>query len=434
MPTTPPQPSYWGPNGYPIFPPGAPLPGGTKPGEPVPDYPLARPEYQGTSRRGLITGAAAVGVAVVGGGAAWLVSSQSKTDITVGTGGTGNTPQTDPAVAGAGSDPFHGAGAAQPLAWKFVTSNPIQNDPGVGNGVAYVVSGDNILYAISLATHGKLWARAVDKFESAPGVVGSVVCGNDIVGHFYAYHTASGAKAWDLATGNRATWGQCWAVDGTNVILAEILKPVQAYDAATGAKGTAYSVPDPVVSTIAVADGILYALGESGNLFRYRVAGGAKLGQAQAIDSGESNSTGLVIADGTIYFGIESPALLAIDAATGKHKWSYQPGSQIFTNPVVANGLVYVREIDGPVHAISAATGKQVWSRAAIGSTAGLAVAGGRLYYPVSLSVQAVDAKTGTPIWAFSPPNDAVIIGAPAVANGLVFVGARDHVLYAIKA
>jgi outer membrane protein assembly factor BamB len=63
-----------------------------------------------------------------------------------------------------------------------------------------------------------------------------------------------------------------------------------------------------------------------------------------------------------------------------------------------------------------------------------VALANGRLYYSTDLSVQAVDAKTGAPVWAFSPPNDAVIIGTPAVANGLVFVGARDDALYAIKA
>jgi outer membrane protein assembly factor BamB len=61
-------------------------------------------------------------------------------------------------------------------------------------------------------------------------------------------------------------------------------------------------------------------------------------------------------------------------------------------------------------------------------------VAGGRLYYTTALALQALDAKSGDPVWAFTASNNAGLLGTPAVANGLVFIGSYDDGLYAVQA
>jgi outer membrane protein assembly factor BamB len=87
------------------------------------------------------------------------------------------------------------------------------------------------------------------------------------------------------------------------------------------------------------------------------------------------------------------------------------------------------------MHAVSALTGKALWTRA--GSQTGfygLTAAGGQVYYTTALALQALDAKTGNPTWAFSPAGNAELLSTPTVANGLVLIGSHDDSLYAIKA
>ncbi len=64
----------------------------------------------------------------------------------------------------------------------------------------------------------------------------------------------------------------------------------------------------------------------------------------------------------------------------------------------------------------------------------GITVAGGRVYYSTTLAVQALDARSGAPVWAFSTAGNTEFPGAPAVAGGLVFAGGSDDGRYAVQA
>jgi outer membrane protein assembly factor BamB len=63
---------------------------------------------------------------------------------------------------------------------------------------------------------------------------------------------------------------------------------------------------------------------------------------------------------------------------------------------------------------------------------------GGRVYYSTALAIQALDATTGAPVWAFTASGGATgateFLSTPAVAGGLVFAGSSDDSLYAIQA
>jgi outer membrane protein assembly factor BamB len=98
-------------------------------------------------------------------------------------------------------------------------------------------------------------------------------------------------------------------------------------------------------------------------------------------------------------------------------------------------GLVYVKDNNGTLHAVAAASGKAAWARAGTATGLyGVAAAGGRVYYSTVLAVQALDAKAGTPVWAFNAPANGEFLSTPAVASGLVFIGCHDDSLYAVKA
>jgi outer membrane protein assembly factor BamB len=390
----------------------------------------------GTSRRGLLIGAGVGGVAVIGGAVGWALSSRSTANSPSLT-GTGSTslPTGQALPTSQSLRQYYGEGTRRTAAWKCPTGNAINANPGAGGGLVYVASTDNSVYAVNAATGRQAWSVQTGQVTAAPEVVGDVVCLSTSAGHFYALRVADGGHAWDVDTSAPAIYKRTWAVDAGNVIFGTTTSPPQAHDAATGTKGVRFSTQEPYVVGLSTADGILYAIDAFGMLYAFRAATGAEIWHKQLLSGDDLPGTGLTVDGGCIYLGTPSGTLYKVDAANGQVLWTYHPGSGMESAIVVADGVVYLRDDHGTVHAISAANKKQLWTKAAAATGIfGATVAGGRVYYTTALALQALDAKSGGPAWAFTPPGNSEVLGAPAVANGLVFVGSYDDSLYAVRA
>jgi serine/threonine protein kinase/outer membrane protein assembly factor BamB len=429
MTTQPPsQPSHWGPNGYPSFPPGGPPPGMTGPGgPPTPAYQLARPEYRGTSRRGLIIGAVAVGVAAAGGGAAWL-NSQSKTGTPTGSAGA-----SPPGPGATGTFSAGGKGTRKTATWQFTTGNAVAAVPTVTDGVVYVESKDGKVYAVNATTGKQVWASPVGSGTVAPEVVGNVLCTAAQNGDFTALDTADGTVAWQVKGKAVAMTQRTWAADGSTVVLFSYTEGMQAYDAATGNLKGKPGPPNLYVTNITAAGGVLYALDVQGGLHAIRLAGNAQLWQL-AVGTTDDQALSLAVSNGHVYVGTKSGTLHSVNAATGQRDWSFPGSGDLLAAPVAADGMVFFVDTDGNLRAINAATGKQTWRTSVTAAVFAPAAGNGQVYLSCSLTMQAWDAASGTPNWYFQPPNYKIVQATPAVADGTVYVGCTDDNLYAIKA
>jgi outer membrane protein assembly factor BamB len=391
---------------------------------------------RGTSRRGLLIGAGVGSIAVIGGAVGWALSSRTPGGGTpAAESGNITAPTGQGLPTGQPLQQYYGAGTRRTAAWKVATGNTIEANPGAGGGLVYVASTDNNIYAVNIAAKRQVWTFEAGSVTAAPEVIGDVVCLSTIQGHFYALHVADGKLAWDLDTSLAASYKRTWAVNGGNVILGTDLTSPQAYDAVTGTKGVRYSTQEPYVMALSAAGGVLYAVDASGVFYAFHAATGTEIWHQQLLSSDDLPETGLTIDSGGLYVGTISGALYKVDATTGKVLWTYHPGSGMESNVIVADGVVYLRDNNGTLHAISAANKKQLWVKSGGGSGIfGPAVAGGRVYYTTSLALQALDAKSGDPVWAFTAPNNAGLFASPVVANGLVFIGSSDDGLYAVQA
>jgi outer membrane protein assembly factor BamB len=390
------------------------------------------------SRRNLLIGAGAGGAVLAGGIAAWVVTSRSPGNTSRAT-GYSSTRAGAPVAARAGGTGAGTGGGTGPgsAAWTFPTSNEILSNPGMGNGVVYVGSKDNYVYAINAATGKLIWRSWQGWVSAAPQVVNGMVCVATATGEFSAIHATTGVVAWQQQTDTPAAFKPIWTVDGRNVILPSTTQPLTVYDAVTGSKGTrAFGSPGEFAGgAIGAANGVLYAVQESGGLFAVRIATGAILWQ-RIVSSNESGFfTGIVISDGAIYITDDSGMLYSLNAANGNSNWTYPAGATQLSTPVTAGGIVYVTDDRGTLHAITTASGKQVWTHQTISSgEIGPAVSGGKLYVSTGLALQALDAKTGNAVWSYTAPNAGAFVSTPAVAKGLVFVGSTNDNLYAIRA
>jgi outer membrane protein assembly factor BamB len=188
---------------------------------------------------------------------------------------------------------------------------------------------------------------------------------------------------------------------------------------------------------------------------------------------------------GTIFVAGPTPALnpyttggfYAIDAATGKIKWSYLENNFFYAEPTAAGGLVYeldeggnmlafnqntvaiswstpighqyndasnatvvngtlyVGGSDSSLYALNASTGAIEWKINTVVNPGSPTVAGGVVYF-ASDKLYAVNASTGAQLWSSypSPYTDDEFPGRPDVVNGIVYIGAIGNYFYALDA
>jgi hypothetical protein len=142
------------------------------------------------------------------------------------------------------------------------------------------------------------------------------------------------------------------------------------------------------------------------------------------------------LAAGTLYIdyaGGPGPGLQAVDAATGKVRWTR--AIRAVEDPVVigvADGTVYAEADDNinvyanNVYALDAATGRLRWTSATGGNDSDVVVAGGTVYASGHGDVGALDAATCRLRWARATGG---FFGPVVVAGGTVYgAGGDGHV------
>lgn len=225
----------------------------------------------------------------------------------------------------------------------------------------------------------------------------------------------------------------------------------------------AFNTGGPIVTSPAIADGVVYIGSLTGHIHAIDQETGT---EKWKFKSRMPIASSPAVADGVLYFVSSSGSLAALDIATGQPKWvyaieyerkfevrglhGYPPATQtipdawdVFTSsPAVANGKVFFGSGDGNVYAVDARSGILQWKFSTRDVVhASPAVVGGTVYVGSWDGVlYALDAETGAQRWAFQAGLDPVYhnqVGfqsSPAVVDGTVYVGCRDAHVYALDA
>jgi outer membrane protein assembly factor BamB len=283
--------------------------------------------------------------------------------------------------------------------WRFTVENfrgGVISSPAVANGIVFVGSEDNNLYAIDAVTGKEKW-----RFEAGTDVLSSPAVSNGIVyvgsndNNLYAIDALMGKEKWRFKTGDSVMSSPTVADDV--VYVGSNDNNLYAIDALMGKEKWRFTTEDWVTSSPAVANGIVFFVGR--------------------------NSV-----------GSEDNNLYAIDAVSGKEKWQFKMRMGAYSSPAVANGVVYIGSNDNNLYAIDALTGKEGWRFATGGSVTSSPAIYKDVIYIGSLdsNVYAIDSVMGTEKWRFLTGNP--IHSSPAVSDGVVYIGSYDTNLYAIDA
>jgi len=205
-------------------------------------------------------------------------------------------------------------------------------------------------------------------------------------------------------------------VVGATVFVGSGDGHLYALDRATGTRKWAFDAREPIFSSPAVGGGAVYFGTRDGEFFaidaatgreRWTFATGPLVAWPWGHESGDVYTSSPTFEQGTVFFGAGDGRVYALNAATGKEKWHAQTDGRVRASPAVDASRVYVGSADGRVYAFDRATGATKWRF----ETEGVKLRSGDFGF---------DRRT--------------VQSSPAVANGTVFVGARDGWIYAIDA
>jgi outer membrane protein assembly factor BamB len=313
----------------------------------------------------------------------------------------------------------NGVGTGSPvltptLLWNYTTGGGVLSSPAIVNGVVYIASADDNVYALNAANGRKLWNYTMggDPGVSSPAVVdGKVYIGSEIpagangfIGVVYALNAANGAKLWSYTTGNYYNY-----VDSSPAVVNGVVYI-----------GSSVGLALPPPSTLAIILGTVYAL---------NATNGDKLWN-YTTDSSVDSSPAIV--NGVVYVGSEDGYVYALNAINGVQLWNYQTGGGVYSSPAVFNQVIYVGSGLG-VYALNAASGSKIWNYNTDSSVeSSPAIVNGIVYFGSSNNVYALNATNGGKLWNYTTGNG--VNSSPAVVSGVVYISSFDGNLYALNA
>jgi len=280
-------------------------------------------------------------------------------------GGTTTMTSDSPSVTPSGSA-SGGPSQQHGLVWKFKTGAAVPSSPAVSGGVVYVGSADGHLYAVDSTTGQGRW-----KFKTGKGL--------------------------DLPRTSTLEW---------------------AFEALPG-----------VVSSPAVADGVVYFGSADGHLYAVDSSTGR---ERWKFKTGKAIYSSPAIADGVVYFGSADGHLYAVDSSTGRERWKFKTGKAVFTSPAVSGGVVYVGSVDSHLYAVDVTTGRQRWKFDATYPVVSSPAVSGGIVYVGRNYFYAMDATSGHRRW--KGETGGVVFASPAISNGVVYFSCTGYANYVLAA
>lgn len=261
------------------------------------------------------------------------------------------------------------------IKWKCNLNGTSLSSPAISEGVVYVGSGDNNLYAVELQSGEINWKFATKgAIQSTPAIYNSTILFTSMDGSFYAIDKNSGKEKWTFKTGGEKQYAAV-------------------------------------------------------NLFGFDTKG------IEGADPWDFYLSSPIVKDDVIYFGSGDSHIYALDVNSGALVWTYKTGNVVHSSPAIENGIVYCGSFDGNLYALDAKTGDEKWVfeggkdekyKLMVGIQASPTVQDNIVYFGSrDAYVYAVEAKSGKLKWKKKFGN-SWMPSSVAVSGNKLFVGSSD--------
>ncbi len=317
--------------------------------------------------------------------------------------------------------------------WKYKTDDEVKSSPVIVDGLVFVGSSDENIYAIDLASGQKVWSyKTTDAAEATPCVVEDSVYIGSLDGFLYALDAENGSLRWKYETDGQIPGAANWtrSPDGDLwILVGSYDNMLHCLDSKDGSVVWTYETDNYINGSPAVDDQKTVFGGCDALIHVVSLVDGSKVSD---IDSGSYIAASAAFLDGQVYVGNYENVFIRADIDAGKIIWEYKESdSPFFSSPAVDESVVVFGGRDSKVHCVGREDGKVVWtfktldevdsSPVICGDKVVIGSLDGRLYV--------LRLSDGTKVWSYETGQP--ITSSPAVAGGIVVVGCDDGYVYA---
>ena len=310
--------------------------------------------------------------------------------------------------------------------WNYTTSGDV-NDPAVVNGVVFIGSYDDKVYALNAKNGSLIWSYTTGGYvDTSPAVSDGIVFVNSNDNKTFALNATNGALIWSYTTKRHIDSAP--AVAGGVVFTGSGDRNVYALNAKNGNLIWNYTTGGVVfLSSPAVDDNMVF-IGASRRVYDLNATNGALIWNYTARGRIQSSPA---VANGEVFVGSTDHNLYALNESTGTLLWNYTTGGYVDSGPAVVNKMVFVGSADHNIYALNAKNGNLIWNYTTGGIVASSpAVADGVVFVgSLDNKIYALNAANGALIWSYT--TGGFVVSSPAVVDGIVYLGSWDHRVYA---
>lgn len=314
-------------------------------------------------------------------------------------------------------------------AWSFTCEDEIRGTPTCHNGVVYIGSYDNNLYALNANTGEFIW-----KYPTDGGLVGKpAIYKNDVFfgSEDHRLHVVTaryGRVNWTYYT-DGAIRSSPHIAEG-HVFIGSDDAHLHAVNTLSGRPAWKMDAGDAIRSTPIVNGDVVYFGTETGDFYCLDFKGNVRW----RFKARRAVTSSPVVSQGVVYFSSVDSHLYALNAKTGWVIWRFRLGKPSIASPCIAENMIFLGAVDGIIYCVDIKSSKEVWR-----FTTEHQVTGSPIIYKDSIYCGSVDGhlycleyRTGRLRWKMRTAGP--ITGSPEAGDGLIYIGSTDNRIYAVNA
>ena len=264
----------------------------------------------------------------------------------------------NPQLTGVTSSPVP---SALKVIWTFDAGDAIESSAAIADGAVFIGSAAGELVALDLQSGAVRWRyRTTEIGESSPAVADGVVYIGDLSGVLHAVDVQSGKARWTFKTAGEIRSSP--VVVGARVLIGSYDRFLYGLSVERGTVDWKVEFDGYVHATPAVADGVAYISGCDERFHGVRVADGKEVIN---VPIGAYMGASTALTGGAAYVGTFENEVIGIDMKSRKLLWEYRHPERRFpfySSAAVSQGTVVLGGRDKMIHALDAKTGKARWT------------------------------------------------------------------------